>query len=860
MMKSSMPKESSLGDIMRRRSSSANSASDMDDSPRRRRRSADQTKRSYVEDEGDNEDDNDEEEDHGFLSDSDKEKSHRRAVIAANIAQKAADRRHHTNDSNGKRALQSSLASSSSRGDRLRARASPSNYSTDSEKDPESVKAETSLEDDAADLLASGSKGRDHLTRNAEDIAADALCGALEADASPSPPAPSTSLRVKTSPSNATAASSSGDSDEPDTNESQGAVEMEGVWDGNEETWTGTWFQVELPELDAPFEYKPLPAEVDADMVDMPCELCKGSDPEGFLFCDLCNRGFHMWCCGLVEEPGPDEDWHCKSCSAVLKRFKQQLPPSRRWSGWFRMSKKAHLKGYQYKETFKVNFDYSTEFKQSNLIAKFSGDGKNRLGDFRFTGKMTYEDGKIYLRSRKSYLREPVKRKKTPSSISARKREKIADSRSVSPEPVDLRSPGASSTGPWNAGQRRASNATTPADSLATSPGAFTNGPAASTSASHQPNLTAAAAAFAASANGSSQYYVDSSDPRQVALAFGLVSRELHRLRGPKTTLVVTDLDCGFGKSNSRNEPPNQLPLLWHFVAALPGNLKWISEVPRGALEILFRMHTLEYLTDLMQKSKRDNDLETRFTAAVKACGAMALAISSIIPDPRQVPHLRLATNKIPQGSNAIVLASPGTSRTGIRGLVGELMGSSVAADNTKASGDPGKRADTRRNSLNGSAPDAASSSATATATTTSSEADGSWSVLNYVAHGAIHANDLLGERVAVLSVSPSDRALGTAQILKGRGIFFAANYAESGMDWLDKIRTALEGLKEFQPTVLIVTQAFAVPDTCPPTVVTKLTLDLLSICSQLISVVEEATPDMSHHLRAHIEALQAFG
>merc|ERR1719304_83198 len=47
------------------------------------------------------------------------------------------------------------------------------------------------------------------------------------------------------------------------------------------------------------------------------CVKCeKPEDEDKMLFCDLCDRGFHIYCVGLKEIPGGR--WHCGSCASCV--------------------------------------------------------------------------------------------------------------------------------------------------------------------------------------------------------------------------------------------------------------------------------------------------------------------------------------------------------------------------------------------------------------------------------------------------------------------------------------------------------------------------------------------------------------
>ena len=47
------------------------------------------------------------------------------------------------------------------------------------------------------------------------------------------------------------------------------------------------------------------------------CEVCQEPDPDGFMFCDKCNTGWHMHCLVPPLLTMPEGSWYCPRCSAV---------------------------------------------------------------------------------------------------------------------------------------------------------------------------------------------------------------------------------------------------------------------------------------------------------------------------------------------------------------------------------------------------------------------------------------------------------------------------------------------------------------------------------------------------------------
>ncbi|CAB4068156.1 BAF45A [Lepeophtheirus salmonis] len=78
-------------------------------------------------------------------------------------------------------------------------------------------------------------------------------------------------------------------------------------------------------------EKSPLPPSLNKNDIDKPGARCKDcqdhTDEEKMLFCDLCDRGFHIYCVGLDDVPVGR--WHCSDCSYCFSCGSRE--PAWRW-------------------------------------------------------------------------------------------------------------------------------------------------------------------------------------------------------------------------------------------------------------------------------------------------------------------------------------------------------------------------------------------------------------------------------------------------------------------------------------------------------------------------------------------------
>jgi hypothetical protein len=69
----------------------------------------------------------------------------------------------------------------------------------------------------------------------------------------------------------------------------------------------------------------------DSDIVDEICHKCKGGEkPEKMLLCDVCDRGWHIYCLNPPLRDIPQGDWSCPKCVAKCTKVQQESDPK----GW----------------------------------------------------------------------------------------------------------------------------------------------------------------------------------------------------------------------------------------------------------------------------------------------------------------------------------------------------------------------------------------------------------------------------------------------------------------------------------------------------------------------------------------------
>ncbi|CAK9024946.1 Type-2 histone deacetylase 2 (DdHdaC), partial [Durusdinium trenchii] len=384
-------------------------------------------------------------------------------------------------------------------------------------------------------------------------------------------------------------------------------VTMDGVWDGK--TWSGMWFQSKVPDLKAPFEYEPVLEDViDEGMQDLPCSICDGADPQGFLFCDLCN--------------GDEEDWHCPTCLKVLARYGNSLPPSRHWKGFFRMYKGAGKFGAQQKERFRLNFKYL--MNHTEQVAELFGDGFNNFGKFKIIGKLFRdEDSKVYeMKCHKAYVLGPIPKKKKKRA--ARRGSKYSVQGQAMPSEALTSSGGISRS---NAG-----------------------GAAAAVESKSKAQSTSVAG------NGALK--------RQVAE----LTKRLQQLQDLSKVLMITDMDCYFHFAE-RPQDVTSLTRLWELMSGpFPNSerVKWISEPPRAPLDIIFKTHEASYICKLLNRATKNDDDHLDLTASMKAAGAACLAVEKVVKGQVDAPRSSSGSVRV---NTAVSLTRPPGHRTGRSGV-----------------------------------------------------------------------------------------------------------------------------------------------------------------------------------------------
>ena len=167
-------------------------------------------------------------------------------------------------------------------------------------------------------------------------------------------------------------------------------VMMEGVYSTRTGVWRGLWTIEEDPSgKSSKFRYSPANDSAQPEYKDAPCQMCHGLDEHNFLFCDLCDRGFHCHCLNLTSVP-QTKHWYCPNCEPVVTRY-NNLPPTRLWKGNFQ------LQGRRIEEQMFMQFDWMTVDKSSRsttalVMAQVSGNGKNIYGKFDIEGELLVFD------------------------------------------------------------------------------------------------------------------------------------------------------------------------------------------------------------------------------------------------------------------------------------------------------------------------------------------------------------------------------------------------------------------------------------------------------------------------------------
>mmetsp|Transcript_38930 Transcript_38930/g.62696 ORF Transcript_38930/g.62696 Transcript_38930/m.62696 type:complete len:756 (-) Transcript_38930:1273-3540(-) len=215
----------------------------------------------------------------------------------------------------------------------------------------------------------------------------------------------------------------------PENETDEEIVTLKGIWDGK--SWSGDWFSSKFPNVVAPFSYMPRDANpIDEDMQDQPCTICGGTDPTRFLFCDLCNGGFHADCCGVTTLPADDADWHCPNCVTALSKYGKNIPPTRDWRGQFKICKGPGKFGMPTTETFNLQFAYmpntspDNDTKTEQKIATLTGTGSNKFGYFEIRGSLLLQDKTFLMDCNKWYIKGVRKKRKKRKRLAPRRHSK----------------------------------------------------------------------------------------------------------------------------------------------------------------------------------------------------------------------------------------------------------------------------------------------------------------------------------------------------------------------------------------------------------------------------------------------------
>jgi hypothetical protein len=156
--------------------------------------------------------------------------------------------------------------------------------------------------------------------------------------------------RLFSTDSNEVSSSSSSSSSSADAF-AEADVVMEGVYSTRTSVWRGVWhFEDDISGKRSKFRYAPTTDSTLQEYKDTPCQICGGMDEHNFLFCDLCDRGYHCGCLGLATVPTTAK-WYCASCHVPATRF-NNLPPTRLWKGTYVVNEQRRP------ETMFLQFDW----------------------------------------------------------------------------------------------------------------------------------------------------------------------------------------------------------------------------------------------------------------------------------------------------------------------------------------------------------------------------------------------------------------------------------------------------------------------------------------------------------------------
>lgn len=115
------------------------------------------------------------------------------------------------------------------------------------------------------------------------------------------------------------------------------------------------------------------------------CTDCKNciecndpADEDKMLFCDCCDRGYHIYCVGLRKVP--TGRWHCSVCAVCYSCGVTQPSPEDRMAEWHHeVSLKSHCISFMARIIF-----YSSHFTHFCISTFFSSERARRVQSFTY--------------------------------------------------------------------------------------------------------------------------------------------------------------------------------------------------------------------------------------------------------------------------------------------------------------------------------------------------------------------------------------------------------------------------------------------------------------------------------------------
>ena len=630
------------------------------------------------------------------------------------------------------------------------------------------------------------------------------------------------------------------------------------------------------PNIQSSFQYRPITEDViDEEMAALPCSICNGTDEDGFLFCDLCNKGFHAICSNITRLPGPDEDWHCKNCKLVLRRYGyNSLPPSRHWNGWFILNHGASRE--RCKETFSLNFEY-TKMKKSQsstadegVIATIHAKGNNPYGDFEIKGLLKkglgenhYEMNcqKFYVPSRALPERNKIiKEKKAAAAAAARAAEHAASAAVFSSIAQATQNNGIL---PSLESKRKIASLTVQSSSTSNNNGSSSNSAFKQVTKRPRTDVEPNTPTVGISARRPPADPPAGSLVSQLRRKIAGLERKLMAFAGVYKAVIFTDIDCSIGDQDGKG-----LVKLWAKLAQkyTNKNVVWVSEVPRAPFDVLLRAHDAQYVTATMASSNNDQKYRT-LLASLKAAGAVCTAIERVVPHDglgdRSSPAAGSAlSNSMSQPTmrNALCIVGPPGHRVGYNGLLGNPSAgsffNSAAVGAIYAHGTFNERVALIDMNLR--------------------PGSGTCDVLDH------YVRSLRGRRAEELfygSVDAVDAMVPVPQVELHRNLSLWASCSEimevpnsvTSEEWRAAFQTVFNGLDEFAPSIVILSAGFdglesdstttkaQLRGTLSPADYRWLSASLLQVCPRVVSVLEDPGQDHARFLDGYSKHIAAF-